>query len=226
MRRAHEIFARSLGGGHRRLVLTRTLEGGLLRTLQRFDEAIEVQRAALEAARSAYGDDHRTTATVRLGLGHALAERGDSAAALPVLRRGRDDLVLALGDDHPDVARARLHVAEALAALGQYDAARVELGAAAHALQPHDSDLGYVRLEMGRIARAQGSFTEAVEQFQAAIEIARATLGESSELFVEARADLEQALLEAQHAEAGSAGTTPPTATATDLLADGPGDRR
>jgi len=70
------------------------------RRLKRFDEAVEAYRDVIAMTRAHKGERHPDVALSLSGLGTALRERGDAAAAEPALREALEIAEVAWGPDH------------------------------------------------------------------------------------------------------------------------------
>ncbi|WP_412069845.1 protein kinase domain-containing protein [Rubrivirga sp. IMCC43871] len=99
--------------------------GVLLRSLERYDEAIEIHRGVVASARRAYGPEHAFYGQPLLSLGSAMVAGDRQAEAIPVLREAGTVLT----GDGPSALEVRYYLGQALVEAGEGGEGRAVLRA-------------------------------------------------------------------------------------------------
>ncbi len=131
-----------------------------------YDEAMPLQRAALEARRKILGSGAKSTLESEVSMGQLLDWQGHPDRAEPHARIAVAGDLRLFGPDHADTLQARSYLAQFLRDQGKYDQAEVILrdvlarqvrtvGAGAPDTLVTDGDLGGLLLEQGRPAQAE-----------------------------------------------------------------------
>ncbi|MFB6934468.1 FxSxx-COOH system tetratricopeptide repeat protein, partial [Streptomyces chartreusis] len=145
------------------------------------DQALPLDKRALEITEAALGSDHPDTALRLSNLGRTLSDLGRYAEALPLEERALQIAEAALGPDHPTTALRLNNLASTLSALGRRAEA---LPLAQRALQITEASLGpdhpTTALRLGNLAStlsALGRYAEALPLDELALQISEAALG-------------------------------------------------
>jgi tetratricopeptide (TPR) repeat protein len=142
------------------------------RAAGRYADAETTAREALATTIAAVGADHYLVGVAKLGLGGALADRGDTKGALIELRDAHALLSAKLGAQHQDTLLAQAALANALCADGQVHDARAQADAALDAAQKAfpagHPRLGRIRLAALVAATSEGDCAAAQSNMDAA----------------------------------------------------------
>lgn len=151
----------------------------ILSTAGHVEEGLQLGRQALDAYQAARGELHPISLILQNNLAGMYRDHGRYEEALALYRRV-DELVRAtVPENHLRRAFPQFGIGASLNALDRPDEAMPWLLGALEILEHNQSHnlIGITRIELGHCLRAQGKTSDAVRQYQAALEIYRNRLG-------------------------------------------------
>ncbi|MFC5219690.1 tetratricopeptide repeat protein [Streptomyces coerulescens] len=145
------------------------------------DQALPLDKRALEITEAALGPDHPDTALRLSSLGRTLSDLGRYAEALPLEARALQIAEVALGPDHPTTASRLNNLASTFSDLGRHaealPLAQRALEITEGALGPDHPDTALRLGNLGRTLSALGRDAEALLLEERALQISEAALG-------------------------------------------------
>ncbi len=182
--------------------ITQTVRNNLasaLRSLGRYQEAIELIGKVQEIRRRTLPEGHFETATGDMNMAQALLAAGRPLDALECARRGLTSNERSLGERHQDTGRARSIVASVLDALGQSDEAGRQAETACADITAQLGG-GHIRVAdalvvLSTVARHRGEAAHARELAQRAAQVAQEAQGPRHPVVLKARQEAAHALL-------------------------------
>jgi len=150
-----------------------------VRTLARFDEALEYYKKALEIAEELLGKNHPTTATCVNNLGIMLKDLGDLDGARACFERTLKIHESAYGVYHPDIATCLNNLGSVLQDQGDLDRAREcyerSLRIDESAYGPDHPSVARDANNLGLVLKDQGNLDLARECYERVLKIAEST---------------------------------------------------
>jgi tetratricopeptide (TPR) repeat protein/tRNA A-37 threonylcarbamoyl transferase component Bud32 len=186
--RAYELLAIAdgatarLGGNQNsRQMQLAILRAGLLRQLDRLDEAAEEYRVAIEDHERAHTEETLVTVRLMHGLGEVLSRQGKYEQALERMQAALETETRLLGPDHPQRAGRLLSIGQTLGAMGRDEDGleyhKKALALRERSLGPDHPRTASAHASVGNRLEQMGRYDEALVELHAALELKKKALG-------------------------------------------------